>query len=121
MDIFATREAGASYKCENSELVGKYLIANGDRGTFLPNEESKAFFDNQALWWEEIITLAYDTLKEQKDVSVFFNDGEKDKKTWNLPNAEIENKLFVIAKEKGIEINEENYPFLLKWGKQDMK
>ena len=50
-------------------------------------------------------------------VSEFFNDGEKDNKTWNLPNVEIEIKLLVIASEKGIEVNEEAYPDLIKWEK----
>jgi len=115
MDLFATREAGASYKCENSEVIGKYLVKNGDRGTFLPNEELKELLGKQELWWEEIVTLAYESLKEQKEVSAFFNEGEVGKKTWNLPNIEIENKLLAIAVEKGIEINQDNYPYLLKW------
>lgn len=117
VDLFATPEAGASYKCENSETIGKFLMKNGDRGTLLPNEQSKAFFTKQKMWWEDIISLAYDTMKEQKMVSEFFNDGGKDNKTWNLPNVEIESKLLVIASEKGIEVNEEAYPDLIKWDK----
>ena len=109
VDLFATREAGASYKCENSETIGNFLMKNGDRGTLLPNEESKAFFTKQEMWWEDIISLAYDTLKEQKMVSEFFNDGEKDSRTWNLTNVEIENKLLAIASENGTEVKEEAY------------
>lgn len=117
VDLFATREAGASYKCENSETIGNFLMKNGDRGTLLPNEESKAFFTKQEMWWEDIISLAYDTLKEQKMVSEFFNDGEKDSRTWNLTNVEIENKLLAIASVNGIEVNEEAYPDLIRWEK----
>ena len=117
VDIFATPEAGASYKCENSETIGNFLMKNGDRGTLLPNEELKAFFTKQEIWWEDIISLAYDTLKEQKMVSEFFNGREKDNRTWNLPNIEIENKLLAIASENGIEVNEETYPDLIRWEK----
>ena len=117
VDLFATPEAGASYKCENSEIIGNFLMKNGDRGTLLPNEQSKAFFTKQEMWWEDIISLSYDTLKEQEMVSEFFNDGEKDSKTWNLPNVEIENKLLEIASKNGIEVNEEAYPDLIKWEK----
>lgn len=117
VDFFATREAGASYKCENSETIGNFLMKNGDRGTLLPNEESKAFFTKQEMWWEDIISLAYDTLKEQKMVSEFFNDGEKGSRTWNLTNVEIENKLLAIASENGTEVNEEAYPDLIRWEK----
>ena len=92
-------------------------MKNGDRGTLLPNEELKAFFTKQEIWWEDIISLAYDTLKEQKMVSEFFNGREKDNRTWNLPNIEIENKLLAIASENGIEVNEETYPDLIRWEK----
>ena len=92
-------------------------MKNGDRGTLLPNEELKAFFKKQEIWWEDIISLAYDTLKEQKMVSEFFNGREKDNRTWNLPNIEIENKLLAIASENGIEVNEETYPDLIRWEK----
>lgn len=114
-DLFATPEAGAIYKCENSETIGKYLIKNGDKGIMLPNEIAKEFFNKQEMWWEDIISLAHDTLKEQKMVSDFFNQGEKDSKTWNLPNVDIENKLLSIAYENGIDVNEEIYPDLIKW------
>jgi hypothetical protein len=117
VDLFATPEAGASYKCENSETIGKFLMKNGDRGTLLPNEESKVFFTKQEMWWEDIISLAYDTLKEQKMVSEFFNDGDKDSRTWNLTNVEIENKLLAIASTNGTEVNEEAYPDLIRWEK----
>ena len=56
VDIFATPEAGASYKCENSETIGNFLMKNGDRGTLLPNEELKAFFTKQEIWWAYIVT-----------------------------------------------------------------
>ena len=117
VDLFATPEAGACYKCENSETIGKYLMKNGDRGTLLPNEIAKDFFTKQEMWWEDIISLAYDNLKEQKMVSEFFNSGEKGNRTWNLANVDIENKLLAIASENGIDINEEAYPDLIKWSK----
>ena len=50
VDFFATPEAGAIYKCENSETIGKFLMKNDDRGTLLPNEQSKAFFTKQEMW-----------------------------------------------------------------------
>ena len=117
VDLFTTPEEGTSLRCENSETIGKYLMKNGDKGTLLPNEESKSFFAKQEMWWEDIISLAYDTLKEQEMVVEFFNDGEKDNRTWNLPNVEIENKLLEIASANGIEVNEDAYPDLIKWGK----
>jgi len=117
VDLFATPEAGAIYKCENSETIGNFLMKNGDNGTLLPNEQSKELFTKQEMWWENIISLAYDTLKEQKIVSEFFNDGEKDARTWNLTNVEIENKLLAIASVNGMEVNEEAYPDLIRWEK----
>lgn len=117
VDLFATREAGASYKCKNSETIGEFLIKNGDKGTLLPNDQLKAILEKQEMWWEDIISLAYDTFKEQKMVSDFFNDGLKDNKTWNLPNIEIENKLLEIALKNGIEVTKDTYPHLIIWEK----
>ena len=115
VDLFATPEAGASYKCENSETIGKLLVKNGDRGTFLPNDELKKFFEKQEFWWEDIIDLAYAILKEQSKVSEFFNDGEKGDMMWNKPNLEIENALLALADIEGIKVDEEAYPDLIKW------
>ena len=47
VDLFATPESGSACKCENSETIGNFLMKNGDRGTFIPNEQSKEFFNNQ--------------------------------------------------------------------------
>ena len=115
VDLFATPEAGASYKCENSETIGKLLVKNGDRGTFLPNDELKKFFEKQEFLWEDIIDLAYAILKEQSKVSEFFNDGEKGDMMWNKPNLEIENALLALADIEGIKVDEEAYPDLIKW------
>jgi len=90
-DLFATPEAGASFKCENSETIGKLLVKNGDRGTLLPNDELKKLFATQEFWWEDIIDLAYATLKEQSRGSEFFHDREKDAIMWHKTNLEIEN------------------------------
>jgi len=117
IDLFATSEAGASYKCENSATIGKFLIKNGDRGTLLPNENSKEFFSKQEMWWEDIISLAYDTFKEQSKVAEFFNTGKKGDMIWNKSNAEIENKLLAYASDNGIDVNEDAYPNLIKWKK----
>lgn len=102
-------------KCENSETIGKLLIKNGDRGTFLPNDELDKFFERQELWWENIIKLAYSTLKEQSNVSEFFNGGEKDDIMWNKSNLEIENALLVLAEREGVKVDKESYPDLIKW------
>lgn len=115
VDLFATPEAGASFKCENSETIGKLLVKNGDRGTLLPNDELKKFFEIQEFWWEDIIDLAHAVLKEQSKVSEFFNDGEKGNMMWNKPNLEIENALLAIAEIEGVEVDEEAYPDLIKW------
>ncbi|MGB0881440.1 MAG: hypothetical protein ACPGSO_00695 [Vicingaceae bacterium] len=115
VDLFATPEAGASYKCENSENIGGLLVKNGDKGTLLPNEELKQFFERQEFWWEDIIDLAYDTLKEQNKVSEFFNTGEKGNMMWNKPNLEIENGLLALAEKEGIKVDKEAYPDLIKW------
>jgi len=115
VDFFATPEAGASFKCENSETIGKHLVVNGDRGTLLPNEDLKKFYEKQEFWWEDIIDLAYDTLKEQSKVSDFFNNGEKDNMMWNKSNVEIENGLLALAEIEGIKVDEEGYPDLIKW------
>ncbi len=114
-DLFASAEAGASYKCNNTATIGNYLVKNGERGTFLPNDNAEEFFDKQESWWEDIITLAYNTFKEQKFVSDFFNGGNDGSKVLNLPNVELENKLLANAKEKGIEITEDKYPYLILW------
>lgn len=115
VDLFATPECGASYKCVNSDVIGKFLVKNGHKGTLLPNKQSQEFFTKQEAWWEDIIMLVYDILKDKKLVSEFFNEGEVDNKVWNLPNIEIENKLLLIALEKGIEVTEDDYPNLIKW------
>ena len=117
VDLFATPESGSACKCENSETIGNFLMKNGDRGTFIPNEQSREFFNKQVIWWEDIIKLAYDTLKEQEMVSEFFNNGEKGDKMWNKTNLEIENALLTIASNNGIEVNEDIYPDLIKWEK----
>lgn len=115
LDLFATPEAGASFKCKNSEIIGKHLVPNGDRGTLLPNEELKRFYEKQEFWWENIIDLAYATLKEQSKVSEFFNNGEKGNMIWNKPNIDIENKLLVLAEKECVKVDEEAYPDLIKW------
>lgn len=115
VDLFATPEAGASFKCENSETIEKLLVKNGDRGTLLPNDELKKFFDKQEFWWEDIIDLSYATLKEQSKVSEFFNGGEKGNMMWNKPNLEIENALLALAEIEGVKVDEEAYPDLIKW------
>lgn len=115
VDLFATPEAGSSFKCENSETIGKLLVKNGDKGTLLPNDELKKFFEKQEFWWEDIIDLAYATFKEQSKVSEFFNDGEKGNMMWNKTNLEIENSLLALAEIEGIKVDEEAYPDLIKW------
>ena len=49
VDLFATFEAGAMYVCENSDVIEEYLVKNGDKGTWLPNEELEALFREQEL------------------------------------------------------------------------
>lgn len=115
VDLFATPEAGASYKCENSETIGELLVNNSDRGTLLPNEELKQFFEKQEFWWEDIIDLAYTTLKEQDNVSEFFNGDDKGNMMWNKPNLEIENGLLALAEKEGVTVDKEAYPDLIKW------
>ena len=115
VDLFATPEAGASFKCENSETIGELLVKNGDRGTLLPNDELKKLFAKQEFWWQDIIDLAYATLMEQSRVSEFFNDGEKGAMMWNKPNLEIESALLALAEIKGVKVDEEDYPDLIKW------
>jgi hypothetical protein len=115
IDLFATPEAGESFKCENSETIGKYLVPNSDRGTLLPNEDLKKFYNKQEFWWEDVIALAYAVLKEQSKVSEFFNSGKKGNKIWNKPNVDIENKLLALADKEGVKVDEEAYPDLIKW------
>ena len=115
IDLFATPEAGASFKCENSEIIGKHLVPNGDRGTLLPNEDLERFFEKQEFWWEDIIDLAYATLKEQSKVSEFFNSGEKGNMVWNKQNVDIENELLALADKEGVKVDKEDYPYLIKW------
>jgi hypothetical protein len=114
-DLFASYGSGVTYKCENSDIIGDYLIPNGDKGTLLPNEELKVFFLNQEMWWDDIISLIHDVLKDTKLVQEFFNDGEKGNMTWNLSNEEIEEKISFLAIKEGFFINEEDYPDLLMW------
>lgn len=76
-------------KCENSETIGKLLVKNGDKGTLLPNDELKKFLERQEFWWEDIINIAYATLKEQSKVYEFFNNGENGDRMLNKPNVEI--------------------------------
>ena len=116
VDLFASAEAGAQYKCENSDSIGEYLIGNDASSKYLPKEgDVKEFFDFQEMWWEDIIDLVYDVFKDQGKVTAFFNEGEKDNRTHNLPNEEIEAKLLVLAKENNIQITKDQYPDLLKF------
>lgn len=115
VDLFATPEAGASFKCENSETIGKYLVSNGDRGTLLPNEDLEKFFEKQESWWEDIIDLTYATLKEESKVYEFFNAGEGGNMMWNKPNLDIENALLAIAEREGVTVDKQSYPDLIKW------
>ena len=115
VDLFATPEAGASFKCENSEIIGKHLTTNGDRGTLLPFGDLKSFYEKQEFWWENIINLAYTTLKNQSKVSEFFNSGENGNMIWNKPNIDIENELLALANKEGVKVDKEDYPDLIKW------
>lgn len=116
LDLFATPEAGAIFHCENSDVIGGFLKENDNKGgIYVPNYELKEVLDFQSFWWEDIMSLAYDTLKEQEKVSAFFNEGETGNMMWNKPNVEIETSLLAIAGKEGVKVDEESYPDLLKW------
>lgn len=115
IDLFATPAAGASYKCGNSDVIGKHLVQHGNLGTLLANEDLESFYEKQSFWWEDIIDLAYEVLKEQDKVSSFFNDGKKDDKMWNKPNVDIENALIALAEKEGMIVDEDRYPDFTRW------
>lgn len=116
LDLFATPEAGSIFRCENSDVVGDFLKENDNKGgIYVPKDTLKEVLDFQAYWWEDIISLAYDALKEQDKVTAFFNDGEKGNMMWNKPNADIEAALIAIAEKEGVKVDDESYPDLLKW------
>lgn len=120
IDLFATREAGATYRCENSDVIGKYLVENNGRGTYLPNEDLKKFYDEQSFWWEDIIDLAHVIFESDEKVQEFFNQGEESYRVHNLPNKEIEDKLLYLAEDKGIKVtnsDDDGYPDLIKFKK----
>lgn len=115
LDIFATPEAGASYRCENSNVLDNYLVKNEDRGTYLPNSNVKRLFTNQELWWETIISLAYSIFDNTDEVLEFFNGGDIDNRVWMKSDIEIENLLLELAFQRGIEVDKDDYEDLIKF------
>lgn len=109
VDFLATKEHGISYKCENSDEIEKYLVKNGDRGTYLPSEDYDEYFKNQEFWWEDIIDLSTNIFDDENKRIEFL------KSIIDKPNEEVENELLKKAKEEGVEVDEEEFPDLLKW------
>jgi len=66
-------------------------------------------FEEQYVWWEDMIYLANEVFEGQNEISMFFNEGEAGNRNWNKTNDEIVGMLMEIAKSKGIEIDKEDY------------
>ena len=115
LDLFATPEAGASYKCTNQDEIKKHVKKNKGKGTYLADTELQEFYDKQDAWWYDFIEAASVVFEDNEELNEFFNQGEKGNKMWNQPNKVMENALLEIAEEKSIEIRKDDYPDLLKW------
>ena len=116
LDLFATPEAGESYTCTNQKEIKKHLKKNGNKGTYLADEELQEFYTEQEAWWYDFIEVAIVVFEDNKELNTFFNQGEeKGNKMWNQPNKVMEDALLEIAEEMSIEIRKEDYPDLLKW------
>ena len=116
VDLFSSYASGSEYKCENSDTVGEFLYEQTS-SKYLTKEEFMQMFKDQDFWWEDIIDLAHAILKESKDVTDFFNEGEPGKMNWNLSNEDLESKLLELAKENDISTPEDSYPDLIKFKK----
>ena len=108
LDFFATAEAGAIYSCENSDVVGEFLVDYPEDGKSLPTKSFLDFLDRQSDWWEDMVTLANDILEDPEEVLTFFNENG----LWNKSNEEIEKALVKLASSKEFLIHEEDYPNL---------
>ncbi len=115
LDLFATPEAGASYKCSNQKEIKKHVKLNKGKGTYLADDELQEFYDFQEAWWYDFIELASNVFEGDDELNKFFNTGVKGDKVWNQNNVVMEGVLLKIAKDKNVEVTEEDYPDLLKW------
>jgi len=115
LDLFATPEAGHSYKCTNQKIIEKHVKKNKGKGTYLADDELQAFYIDQEDWWYDFIDLASDTFTNNDELNEFFNRGEKGDKMWNKPNNVMEIELLTIARERGVEVIKDYYPSLIKW------
>ncbi len=119
VDLFATREAGAMYHCENSKELAPYLNRNGNppSKTYLANPELDAFYREQGHWWQDAIQLAHDVIKEEEKVLDFFMNDKENSILYKWSNDQIETALLALAVNNKIEVKQEDYPDLLIWKK----
>lgn len=116
LDMFATSDAGASYECYNQDVVFNHLMENGDRGTYSPDAELAEFYEKQDFWWEDISRITLTIFEEDVDKINSFLIQNKDGKAFlELPNEVIEEITLQLACDKGIIIDEDVYPDLIKW------
>ena len=115
LDLFATPEAGESYKCTNQDVIKKHVKENKGKGTYLADDELQEFYTKQDEWWYDFIEVASVVFEDNGELNKFFNQGEKGNKMWNQPNKVMEDALLEIAEEMSVEIRKDDYPDLLKW------
>ena len=76
-DLFASPEAGAIYRCENTDTIGEYLTEGKPDMYYTEDDDIKYFFDQQGYWWEDIIDLAYAFDKDAQFSEMGIQPGEK--------------------------------------------
>jgi hypothetical protein len=115
-DFFATADSASVYKCETPDIEN--FIEKNKNGMLIAKPEYKKFFEKQSFWWEDILDLAYQVFNDDPTaVKDFFNSGTVDERVHSLSNETIELTLLNMAEAAGLEINEEDYPDLIKFRK----
>lgn len=119
-DFFATKEAGAIYKCNNSEELKKIGLDKIERnGLLTPKKDSDLdiFFKEQEFWWEDYVELLWEIFKTQEEVNKYFNEDTFDNGTilGKLSNEELEELILKEAFAHDVEVTEDNYPDLYVW------
>ncbi len=115
VDLFSSADSGAQYECQNSDTIGEYLVEIEGKGTLKPNSELDKVYTFQEFWWEDILTLCHKIFKEPGEIAKLFNTKVDSKSLIDSPNSIIETTLLDLAKDKNIEITQDEYPDLLLW------
>jgi hypothetical protein len=117
LDLFATAEAGAMYKCGNSETIRKFLTENENGGIYVANDASKDYFIDRQMWWSDVIELASE-LMPTEDLQEFFAGEDP---LWKKPKREVEAALLSLVSETRKPGLGEDFPFLETLGQEGVQ